>query len=93
MADAQRAGWMLKQAEKAVELARKVGRPLTFFAAIGFLLIVIIPILYGMTPNNPTIGLSIALSLVCLALPVDIVCVLFWAKAKLKQDPNAFQDE
>ena len=93
MADAQRAGWTLRQAEKAVELARKVGRPLTFFAAIGFLLIVIIPVLYGMTPDNPPIGLSIALSLVCLALSVDIICVLIWAKAKLKQDPKAFQDE
>ena len=77
----------------AVELARKVSRPLTFFAAMGFLLIGLIPVLYAMTPDKPTLELAVPLALVCLALPVDIVCVLFWAKAKLAKDPNAFKDE
>ena len=44
----------------AVELARKVTRPLTFFAAIGLSLIGIIPIVYWMTPND--VKLAIALT-------------------------------
>lgn len=79
--------------ERAVALAGKVGRPLTFFAAMGFVLVGLIPALYAMTPDDPPLSLAIPLGLVCAALPVDIICVLFWAKAKIAQDSNAFKDE
>lgn len=79
--------------ERAVALARKVGNPLTFFAAMGFLLLGLIPALYALTPDDPSLALAVPLSLVCLALPIDILCVLFWAKAKIRQDPHAFDGE
>ena len=93
MADAQSAGWMLRRLEKAVELARKVGRPLTFFAAIGFLLILAIPTAQYLVSDNDPALVGAVPSILALALIVDIICVLLWAKAKLKQDPKAFQDE
>ena len=77
----------------AVELARKVTRPLTFFAAIGFFLLLTIPIVYLMTPNEAELAMALPSSILGVALIVDILCVLFWAKAKLAQDPNAFKDE
>ena len=79
--------------ERAVNLARKVGRPLTFFAAIGFLLIVTIPTVYAMTPDDASLQLTLTPAILGVALIVDIVCVLIWAKAKLARDPKAFQDE
>ena len=79
--------------ETAVELARKVSRPLTFFAAIGFSLIGIIPIVYWMTPNDAKLAIALTPAILGVALIVDILCVLIWAKAKLAQDPNAFKDE
>ena len=77
----------------AVELARKVTRPLTFFAAIGLSLIGVIPIVYWMTPNDAKLAIALTPALLCVALSIDILCVLLWAKAKLAQDPNAFKDE
>ena len=81
------------RAEKAVELARKVGRPLTFFAAVGFLLIGLIPAIYAFTPNDAEWYIAITPAILSLMLGVDIVCVLLWAKTKLAKDPNAFKDE
>ena len=77
----------------AVELARKVTRPLTFFAAIGFLLVVMIPIIYKMTPDDASLQIALTPALLCVVLSIDILCVLLWAKAKLAKDPNAFKDE
>ena len=77
----------------AVELARKVTRPLTFFASMGFLLVILIPIIYQMTPDNASLQIALTPALLCVALSIDILCVLIWAKAKLAQDPNAFKDE
>ncbi len=92
MADEKAGRWMRK-IETAVEIARKVGRPLTFFAAIGFLLIVLIPTTQVLVPDQPTPLESATPSILALALIADIVAVLIWAKAKLAKDPKAFQDE
>ena len=87
MANAQRAGWMLRQLETAVELAGKVGRPLTFFAAIGFALILLLPFVLWQTSSDTVPAIMTGV------IGVDIVCVLIWAKAKLSKNPNAFEDE
>ena len=88
MADAKGSGWTLRRLETAVALAGKVGRPLTFFAAMGFILIATIPIVMWAGPNGSPVP-----SILSVAVIADIICVLIWAKAKLKQDQNAFKDE
>ena len=87
MADKRGPGWALRQLETAVELARKVGRPLTFFAAMGFALILFLPVVLWQTSSDTVPAIMAGV------IGVDIICVLIWAKAKLKQDPKAFQDE
>ncbi|MYB50835.1 MAG: hypothetical protein F4X77_01360 [Acidobacteriia bacterium] len=67
---------------------------MTFFAATGFTLLALIPILYWAAGNaDMSSSRGIALVATCVALIVNIVCVLFWAKAKIAQDPHAFDDE
>ena len=80
--------------ETAVELARKVSRSFDIFCCqLGFSLIAIIPIVYLMTPNDAKLAIALTPAILGVALIVDILCVLFWAKAKLAHDPNAFKDE
>ena len=93
MADAQRTGWVLRQAEKAVELARKVGRPLTFFATMGFLLVALIQVSQWMASGEDPMLLSAVPLALVITLGVNIICALIWVLAKLKQNPKAFQDE
>ena len=80
-------GWALRRLEMAVELARKVGRPLTFFAAIGFALILFLPVVLWQTSDDTVPAIMAGM------IGVDIICVLIWALYKLKKDPKAFQDE
>ena len=84
---------MSDKLERAVSLAHKVRRPLTFFAAVGFILLALIPTVYVITPNDATLVVALPAILVATALPIDIVCVLLWAKARLAADPHAFDDE
>ena len=69
------------------------GKPLTFFAAMGFILVGLLPVIYGMTPDNASFIVALPAIAVAIAIPVDIICVLLWARAKIKKDPHAFDDE
>ena len=66
---------------------------MTFFAAMGFILVFLIPSVYWLTPDNATLIVALPAIVVAAALPIDILCVLFWAKAKIAKDPHAFDDE
>ena len=60
---------------------------------MGFILVFLIPSIYALTPDNASLEVALPAVFVSIALPVDIVCVLLWAKAKLASDPSAFKDE
>lgn len=62
-------------------------------AEVVEILVGLIPATYAMTPNDPSPWLALPLTAVCVALSVDIVRVLFCAKAKIAQNPRAFDDE
>lgn len=79
--------------DKAFARAEKVRRPLTFFAAIGFALLVTVPVLFWSMPDNPSTMHSVALLATSVAIPLDIVVVLIWALARLKANPKAFDNE
>ena len=74
----------------AVDLAGKVRRPLTFFAAMGFALLLVIPVVSWLLPSEmrETVAIGIAA-----ALPLDILCVLIWGLVRISKNPNAFDDE
>lgn len=92
--ESKKYGRVLRTIEASVDLARKVGKPLTFFAATGFALLALLPLLYWAAGSDGLdSGRGIALVAVAVAINVNIVCVLLWAKAKIKQDPHAFRDE
>ena len=67
---------------------------MTFFALLPLIVAPLLASLYWLTNRDMMpLGSTIMLSLVALTLPVDCVCVLLWAKAKLALDPNAFNQE
>ena len=84
---------MSNKLERAVSLAHKVRRPLTFFVIVGFMLLGLIPTIYALTPDDATLIVALPAVFVPIALIVDLVCTLLWAKARLAANPNAFDDE
>lgn len=74
-------------------LAQQVRRPMTFFALLPILVVPTLLSFYYMTPDDVPVGATITMGLLALTLPVDCVCALLWAKAKLASDPNAFNQE
>ncbi len=74
-------------------LAQQVRRPMTFFALLPLIILPTLLAFYSMTPDDVPLGATITMVFLALSLPVDCVCVLLWAKAKLASDPNAFNQE
>ena len=74
-------------------MAQQVRRPMTFFALLPILVLPTLLAFYSMTPDDIPLGATITMGFLALSLPVDCVCVLLWAKAKLASDPNAFNQE
>ena len=66
---------------------------MTFFALLPLIVIPGLLTFYSMTPDDIPLGATITMGILALSLPVDCVCVLLWAKAKLASDPNAFNQE
>ena len=66
---------------------------MTFFAAVAFALIPTIIGLYMVTASDAPLRAHLVPVILSVALIVNILCVLFWGKARLEKDPKAFSDE
>ena len=53
-----------------------------WFVSVGALIAFTILVLFVMTPDNPPLTKSIVFYLLCLALLVDVVCLLQWVGIK-----------
>ena len=76
-----------------VELAKQVRRPMTFFTLALFLSVGALLTMYIGTSDPVPLEAGIVMSVLAACPSVSCICVLLWAKAKIKQNPHAFDDE